>query len=130
MQINVQARGFTLTTAIEAHLQRQLRFAFDHLGNRISRVFVRLSDINGRRGGIDKRCQLQVQLADTREVVIADVQPDLYVAVSRAVQRAASTITRRLGRLRQMQRAIAPSESPNVSRGVLRLRRPSAENSA
>jgi len=121
MQINVQARGFALTTAIEAHLQRQLRFAFDHLDNRVRRVLVRLSDINGRRGGIDKRCHLQVQLAGSGDVIIEDVKPDLNLAVSRAVDRAASAITRRLGRMRQMQRPATSSASPIVTRAILRL---------
>jgi len=130
MQINVQARGFALTDAIEAHLQRQLRFAFDHLGNRIRRVFVRLSDTNGQRGGIDKRCQLQVKLADSSEVVIADVQTDLYLAVSRAVERAAGAVTRRLGRMRRMQRATATNASPIASREILRRPRRDTENTA
>ncbi len=128
MHINVQARGFALTAAMEAHLQRQLRFAFDHLDNRVRRVWVRLSDINGRRGGIDKRCQVQVKLANSSDVVIADVQTDLYLAVSRAVERAASTITRRLGRLRQVQRATVPSASAIPTRAILRLRRRAAEH--
>ncbi len=129
MQINVHARGFAMTTAIESHLQRQLRFAFDHLDNRVRRVSVRLSDINGQRGGIDKRCQLQVKLADSSEVVIADVQPDLYLAVSRAVERAAGSVTRRLERMRQLQRATAQRASQMAARGMLRLRRRNEEDS-
>lgn len=128
MQINVQARGFVLTGAIEAHLQRQLRFAFDHLRGRVRRVLVRLSDINGQRGGVDKRCQLQVQLASSRDVVIEDVQSDLYIAVTRAVERAAGAVTRRMGRLRRMQRTPAANEANFASRPILRLR--NAENSA
>lgn len=130
MQINVQARGFVMTAAIEAHLRRQLRFAFDHLHNRVRRVFVRLSDINGQRGGIDKRCQLQVRLADSSDVVIADVQQDLYLAMSRAVERAAGAVSRRLGRMRQTQRTTAASTPTIRSRAILRLPRRDAENPA
>ncbi len=130
MQINVQARGFVMTAAIEAHLRRQLRFAFDHLHNRVRRVFVRLSDINGQRGGIDKRCQLQVRLADSSDVVIADVQQDLYLAMSRAVERAAGAVSRRLRRMRQTQRADAASNPAIPARAILRLPRRNAENPA
>ena len=130
MQINVQARGFVMTAAIEAHLRRQLQFAFDHLHNRVRRVFVRLSDINGQRGGIDKRCQLQVRLADSSDVVIADVQQDLYLAMSRAVERAAGAVSRRLGRMRQTQRADAASRPTIRARAILRLPRRDAENPA
>ena len=130
MEITVHARGFALTTAIETHLQRQLRFALDHLDDRVRRVFVRLSDINGRRGGIDKRCQLQVKLAGTGDVLIEDVQSDLYLAVSRAVERAAAAVTRRMGRMRQMQRARTSGTAATTTREILRLPRRDAENSA
>lgn len=130
MQINVQPRGFVMTAAIEAHLRRQLQFAFDHLHNRVRRVFVRLSDINGQRGGIDKRSQLQVRLADSSDVVIADVQQDLYLAMSRAVERAAGAVSRRLGRMRQIQRATAARTPAFPSRAILRLPRRDAENPA
>ncbi|HWS26504.1 MAG TPA: HPF/RaiA family ribosome-associated protein [Xanthomonadales bacterium] len=130
MEITVHARGFALTTAIETHLQRQLRFALDHLDDRVRRVFVRLSDINGRRGGIDKRCQVQVKLAGSSDVVIEDVQMDLYLAVSRAVERAAGAVTRRLGRVRQMQRARIPGTPAITSREILRLPSRDAECSA
>jgi len=121
MQINVQARGFELTPAIVTHLQRQLRFAFDHLGDRIRRVFVRVSDINGQRGGVDKRCQVQVKLADSSDVVIADVKADIYLAVTRAVERAAEAVTRRLGRMRRLQRSAAHGVEPMPARAILRL---------
>ena len=130
MEITIHARGFALTTAIETHLQRQLRFALDHLDDRVRRVFVRLSDINGRRGGIDKRCQLQVTLAGSSDVLIEDVQTDLYLAVSRAVERAAAAVTRRMGRMRQMQRARMSGTAAITTREILRLPRRDAENSA
>ena len=94
MRIDIQAQGFALTQSIQSHVQRRIEFALDRLRGRVRRVCVRLSDVNGRRGGIDKRCQLQVQLADTRDVVVADVQRDLYVAMTRAVDRAAAAIVR------------------------------------
>ena len=113
MEIPIHARGFALTTAIETHLQRQLRFALDHLDDRVRRVFVRLSDINGRRGGIDKRCQVQVTLAGSGDVVIEDVQTDLYLAVSRAVERARAA--RHAGRLRLDRRRAGNADSAGVA---------------
>lgn len=128
MRIHVQARGFTLTHSIQSHLQRRIEFALDRLRGRVRSVCVRLSDVNGRRGGIDKRCQLQVQLADTSDVVVADVQRDLYVAMTRAVDRAAAAIVRRTGRLNRARNG-AMSAQPPV-RPILRLRRATAEQPA
>jgi putative sigma-54 modulation protein len=128
MRIDIRAQGFALTQSIQSHVQRRIEFALDRLRGRVRRVCVRLSDVNGRRGGIDKRCQLQVQLADTRDVVVADVQRDLYVAMTRAVDRAAAAIVRRIGRLNRARTTALPARPP--AREILRLRRPAMEQPA
>lgn len=102
MQIVTHALGFALTDALALALRRRLHFAFDHLGEPVRRVVVRLSDVNGTRGGADKRCQLHVQLDRAPDVIVEDVQSDLYLAINRAIERAARTIGRRLGRVRQI----------------------------
>jgi ribosome-associated translation inhibitor RaiA len=65
---------------------------------------VQLSDINGPRGGIDKRCQIEVQLKGTPNVVIEDVEADLYAAIDRAAERVGRTVARRLSRQRAFAR--------------------------
>lgn len=102
MQIVTRASGLPLSDAMTEFLHRRLHFAFDRVGETVRRVVVRLSDVNGDRGGIDKRCHLQVQLQRMPDVLIEDVQPDLHVAITRAVDRAARTITRRMGRSRRL----------------------------
>lgn len=128
MRIDIRAQGFALTQSIQSHLQRRIEFALDRLRGQVRSVRVRLSDTNGRRGGIDKRCQLQVQLADTRDVVVADVQRDLYVAMTRAVDRAAAAIVRRIGRLHRAKAGVAAPRPQ--AREILRLRRPAQEQLA
>ena len=123
MRIEIQTSGFALTESIQSHVRRRVGFALDRLRGRIRRVSVRLSDINGSRGGIDKRCQLQVQLADSSDVVVVDVQRDLYAAMTRAVDRAAAAIARRIDRLRrsQIDAAMAFARSRDTSQDQLRL---------
>ena len=53
MQIDIQARDFSLTQALRNHIKRRLGFALSAWNNRIQRILVRLSDINGPRGGND-----------------------------------------------------------------------------
>jgi len=98
MQIAIQARNFTLTDALRSHAERRLRFALACCNDRIHRVVMRLSDINGPRGGDDKRCHLQVMLAGMADVVIEDIEADLYVAIDRATDRAGRTVVRQIDR--------------------------------
>ena len=98
MQIDIQARNFSLTDALRTHVRRRLGFALAGNADHIQRVVVRLSDINGPRGGADKCCHVQVVLRHLPEVVIQDTEADFTVAIYRALDRAGRTVARDLAR--------------------------------
>jgi len=110
MQIDIQARDFTLTNALRDHIVRRLGFALRNRDSHIQHVIVRLSDINGPRGGADKCCHIQVTLPKLSDVVIEDTEVNLYVAIDRAVERAGRTVGRRLARQRDCERSSAKQE--------------------
>jgi putative sigma-54 modulation protein len=96
MQIAIQCRGFPLTDALKNHTHTRIGFTLSHAVHRIRRVGVRLSDLNGPRGGVDKCCLIEVRLDGLPSVVIEDIQSDMYTAIDRAVGRAGRTVMRRL----------------------------------
>ena len=105
MQIDIQTRNFSLTPALRSHVERRLGYALSSRDDHIQRVQVRLSDINGPRGGADKNCSIQVFLAHLPDVVIEDTEVDLYTAIYRAADRAGRTVGRRISRQRDMSRS-------------------------
>ena len=109
MQIDVQALGFELTPALRTHTERRLHFALGRSDGQVSRLWVRLSDLNGPRGGEDKRCHVRITLTGAPEVVIEDTEADLYVAIDRAADRAGRTVARRLERSRDQRHGPRPS---------------------
>lgn len=110
MQITIQAYGFTATEALREHVTKRLRRALERCPDRISRIMVRLSDINGPRGGVDKRCQIQVRSPALADVVIEDTEADLYVAIDRAAERAGRAAVRQLARQRRPVRSARRQE--------------------
>ncbi len=98
MQIEIQARDFPLTDALLNYIERRINFVLSSRYNQIQRITVRLSDTNGPRGGIDKRCHIHITLPRLRKIVIEDTESDLYVAINRATDRAGRTVNRRLAR--------------------------------
>jgi ribosomal subunit interface protein len=96
MQIEIQSRDFSLTDALENHVHKRLEFTLARGGRKVRRVEVRLSDLNGPRGGVDKRCLIEVRLDGLPVVVVEDIQSDLYTAIDRAATRAGRTVMRRL----------------------------------
>jgi len=112
MQIDIQTRNFPLTGALLRHINRRLLLLLSGRSTHIRQIMVRLSDINGPRGGVDKCCHIQVVLNHLPDVVIKDTAVDLYAAIYRAANRTVRTIERRLERQRVRGRS---ANSPHLA---------------
>ena len=113
MQLDIQTNGFSLTDGIRNYATRRMQFALDRNDGHIMHVKVSLADINGPRGGVDKKCQISLALAGHNNIVIEDTEADLYVAIDRASDRCARTLSRRLEKFREHSYESAPI--PQVS---------------
>ncbi|RFP09271.1 HPF/RaiA family ribosome-associated protein [Duganella sp. BJB488] len=98
MQIAIQSSGLVLTRSLRAYVQRRLQTSLGWV--LIRRLTVWLSDINGPRGGRDKRCKIQVSLDNGKTVLIEDTEADLYAAIDRAAERADHAVARQIARRR------------------------------
>jgi putative sigma-54 modulation protein len=91
MRITVRATSAWLTEIA----RRRFDFALGRFRGRVHSVTVRVADINGPRGGVDKRCRVTVQLqSPKRAIVVEDLDPDAAVAIDRGADRAARTVAR------------------------------------
>lgn len=100
MEIEIQSRLVQVDDGLRAFIQRRLRFALGRFQERVQRVTVRLADINGPRGGVDKRCQMLLRVAGLPDIVVADTEMDVHAAIARACDRASRTLGRYLRRAR------------------------------
>ncbi len=55
--------------------------------NRIGRVIVRISDLNGPRRGVDSKCSITVDLVDGRRIFVDATTAWPYASVTRAASR-------------------------------------------
>lgn len=101
MRVAIQANGFVMTIALRMYTERRLGVALGWARHHMRRLAVSLSDINGPRGGIDKRCKIQVQLSGGREIIIEECEADLYAAIDRAADRADRAVVKQVERTRQ-----------------------------
>lgn len=112
MKLDIQARDFSLTDSMLTYVKDRINYLFGSRYDQIQQITVRLSDVNGPRGGVDKRCVVKVTLPRLNEIIIDDIQADLYVAIFRAMDRASRTVNRRLARLLDKKRRIyVPNKS-------------------
>jgi hypothetical protein len=74
--------------------ERRVRFALRRLGWMVPGVEVQMSDLNGPRGGIDKRCQLALRTDGAGPVVVSSVAADWRTALDQALGRATRFLMR------------------------------------
>jgi ribosome-associated translation inhibitor RaiA len=78
--------------------EARARFVMRRLAWLLARVRLQLADLNGPRGGLDKRCRVELQADGVGTVVVSSVARNWHAAVDTALDRAARTL------LRQRQR--------------------------
>ena len=97
MHIIFESRDADGSQLREPSLER-VRFALRRLSFQVPRARVLFSDVNGPRGGIDKRCQVELSTDGAGTVVIASLARDWRTALDRSLTRATRVLRRSLQR--------------------------------
>ena len=97
MQIIFESRAADSSQMRDLSVER-VRFALRRLTALVPRAKVQFSDVNGPRGGVDKRCQVELKTDSAGTVVIASLARDWRTALDRSLTRATRVLTRGLQR--------------------------------
>lgn len=87
MEIQIRFRGVDRSPALVQFATQRIEHYLGRFGPRVRRVVLRITDVNGPRGGEDKRCQLSVTAPGVGAVVLVETQADAYAAVELALYR-------------------------------------------
>ena len=96
MRFDIRIQKLDLHQEVSHYIERRLRLSLSRLVSRLRTVNVRVFDVNGPRGGIDKCCRITAHLLPSETVVLQEVDADLFAAIDRATRRISRTFTRRL----------------------------------
>jgi ribosome hibernation promoting factor len=102
--LDVRARGFDLTPSM-------YRRAVDHIAAKIakhahgiSNLTIRLQDVNGPKGGLDKRCRVELHIAGFAPIIVDETDQDAYVAMDVAGERLRKVVVQLLDERRSRRR--------------------------
>jgi ribosomal subunit interface protein len=98
VKLDITGQGFTIAENLRDHVEKRIDFALARFEERIVRVSVKLKDINGPRGGVDKECRIITQLRGLPNVIVTQEAPDAHSAVDQAADRIGNTVARKLSR--------------------------------
>jgi putative sigma-54 modulation protein len=94
MNLFVRSSNVALTQPIRTHIDRRVRMVLGRFGRKIARVSVRISDVNGPRGGVDKLCRIEARFWGSIPVVVEDAAGDLRHAIDRSIHRMGRAVAR------------------------------------
>ena len=100
MNVNVRFKGFPPSPSLAEYMTDRAHQHLDRFGHRVSAVDVRISDINGPRGGRDKRCQIAIHVPGLPTLHLEELHESFYAAVDEAALRASRVVARTLERSR------------------------------
>ncbi len=96
MQIQIHTHQFDLTDAVKEYIEQRAAFALGWNPDGLLKINLRFADGNGSRGGLDKSCQVILRFKGKKDLVVEDIQTDLYLAIDRALERASRSVARQL----------------------------------
>jgi ribosome-associated translation inhibitor RaiA len=104
MRLEIRRRGVKVTEELRTYLKERLRLALGRFGRYIGLVRVYLRDVNGPRGGADKKCRIVVELPPRGRVVVTGVDADIRAAIFSTANRAGFAVRRHVKRRRERRR--------------------------
>jgi ribosome hibernation promoting factor len=93
-----------MSDALREYIERKLKLALDRFDHRLDRVQVRLEDVNGPRGGMDKNCRLHVSGRPSWRIHVEGAGTTFYDAVDAATARARRSVGQLLARLAEQRK--------------------------
>ncbi|MBC7730582.1 MAG: HPF/RaiA family ribosome-associated protein [Bacteriovorax sp.] len=97
MQIDIRPSNLALEPQHAERIVRRAGFALSRLASRIRRVEVRFADVNGPRGGVDKRCRVLLHLDRGDPMLVEERGSDLLALIDRVMDRVGRAVHKRLG---------------------------------
>lgn len=100
MVLRIHGHHLEVSDSLDAHITDRFNSALDQLDHMVQEITVRLEDVNGPKGGVDKRCHATVHLRSGATVVLDEKHEDMYAAVSMVADRLKSVVGRKVEKIR------------------------------
>lgn len=101
MKTTIRFRNIEASPEQRLAAERLVHLQLSRFGSDVRTVRVGVSDVNGPRGGVDKRCQVAVSGPRLGLVSVQQMHSDVATAIELALERATRAVGRSLERLRE-----------------------------
>lgn len=104
MKVEIRIQSTDLAEALRSYIERRLHFSLGRFAGRLGRVKVRITDINGPRGGVDKWCRITAELRPSGKLIVNEtVDTNLFAAIDHATEQIGRSFAREIERFRSLK---------------------------
>ncbi len=108
MTTEIRFHGLRYSAALHTFALRHIEARLCRFTPPLTRVILRISDLNGPRGGADKRCRIVVLGPGLGTAAVQSRNEDAYGAVRACIARAVHVVARKLARARSAPASASP----------------------
>lgn len=92
MRTEIDSPRWSVTEAMADHITTHMDHLEHRFGDRVRSMAIRLTDVNGPKGGEDKVCRLQARIENHPSINTEGRHADLYTAIAQAAHRMERTL--------------------------------------
>lgn len=104
MRCDIRSGNVNLRPTTRDYVQERLERSLGRIKDRVAQVTIHIDDVNGPKGGADKRCLAEAHLVRSGLILADVVAGDLRTAVDEAADRLATRILKHFDRQREIRR--------------------------
>jgi len=108
MKIDVRIKTSGTAGQLQHYAEEQLLKQLGNAADLVKRATIHVEDVNGPRGGDDKRCRITLRLGRRGMVVVEERAGDWYRAVTHCAGHAGRILRRELTKRRDRRREVGP----------------------
>lgn len=87
MRVELRVRKTDLADAMQSYVEQRLGFELGRFSDQLGRVRVKISGLNGPRGGTKNSCRISADVMPVGRVAVQETDLDLHAAIDRAAGR-------------------------------------------
>lgn len=87
MQVELKAYGTDLADSLQGYIERRLSLNAGRFFDQVIRIRVRVSGLNGPRGGTRTSCRISIDVKSLGKLVVQESDLDAHAAIDRAAAR-------------------------------------------
>jgi len=102
MKIEIKKNNMSADLELQLYIERRIYFALSRFTHQIRTITVRLQDINGPKGGNDKKCQIVIRLK-SKTLILEGLEDNFFTAVDLTAARAQRGVSREIDRMKDFK---------------------------